>query len=125
VEVPTGFEEKLLRADELISLLDEETSAIFGSRDYLRPFIGGARGIGYGFEVIAQPPWQRWSVIVGEVVHDLRSALDQLAWAASLEWSGPAPEPLTGRWRQVSFPVCLVREDLFAHDGSLNIAKSG
>ena len=41
---------------------------------------------------------------VGDVVHNLRGALDHIVWALSIGHSGPPPADLKG-WRQVEFPI--------------------
>jgi hypothetical protein len=125
VAVPTSCKEKLRRATELIDSLETEADAIFGSRDYLRPFLESKGGFGYGFEVKKQPPWDRWSVLATEIVHHLRSALDQLAWALSIQHSGPAPTVLTPAWRGVEFPIYTRRELFYSGDGSLHKKHAG
>jgi len=45
-----------------------------------------------------------WGVIIGEIAHDLRSALDGLTWQLAL--SGP-DDPFF----RTSFPICLDRDD--------------
>jgi hypothetical protein len=63
-------------------------------------------------EATAQPPSEVWGPIIGDVVHNLRSALDQLIWGLSVEFEGseaPPPDPIPSGspWRGVRFPVCL------------------
>ena len=70
----------------------------------------------------ARPRDTRWGVIVGDVVHNLASALDNLVWA--LAHANPhrptAPPPTanhttrnayTQRWRALAFPYSRKRED--------------
>lgn len=57
---------------------------------------------------VAPPPLQEWGVIVGDLVHNLRSALDQLVWGLSVKHSKtPPPDPIPrgDPWRKVGFPV--------------------
>lgn len=62
----------------------------------------------YEFRVVNSPdmPRLRWGAMIGDVVQNLRSALDYLAWHAAIETSGaPPPDP----WR-VFFPITPTRE---------------
>lgn len=61
-------------------------------------------------------PDANWSVIVGEWAHDLRSALDYIAWELAEIHSGPAPNPVPkgkpGRpWRNTQFPIFIDAND--------------
>jgi hypothetical protein len=65
---------------------------------------------------VNQPlPLIHWGVIIGDIAHDLRSALDQLVWELSLHhqrklgFPHGAPEktlPYSSGWRHCYFPVC-------------------
>lgn len=49
-----------------------------------------------------------WSAMVGDVVHNLRSALDHLVFALTVKHTSPAPDTPGGKlqwWRHVGFPV--------------------
>lgn len=94
---------KLARADELTDALAGEIKT---DREggYLRFSLTSEDGIGIRVHVHRQPPFHRW-VLVGEIVHDLRSALDHLTWALTVAHSGPPPRPLDGWWRGVEFPI--------------------
>jgi hypothetical protein len=51
-----------------------------------------------------------WGPLIGDVAHNLRSALDNAVWALSDSGAkGPAPNPVPprSRWRWVAFPVVL------------------
>src|SRR5688572_13514485 len=60
----------------------------------------------------AEPPVEAWGAIIGDVVHNLRSALDHLVWQLTLG-NGHVPPtviPLKRsdpdyKWRQISFPI--------------------
>lgn len=57
---------------------------------------------------LLRPDVETWGGILGDVVHDLRSALDHIAWQTTLNRHGPAPpEPLPRRdpWRRIAFPI--------------------
>lgn len=47
----------------------------------------------------------RWGAVVGETIHDLRSALDSLVWRLTEQEQGVAPDPMRGRWKQIAFPI--------------------
>ena len=65
----------------------------------------------YG-QVVGKPPVHEWGAIIGDVVHNLRSALDHLVWQLTLaEGHTPPPNPIPKRglgseWRDISFPIC-------------------
>lgn len=56
-------------------------------------------------------PLLRWSVIVGDVVHNLRSCLDHLVWALGVDEQGDPGVPLPGPWKRLSFPIFKNRTD--------------
>lgn len=52
----------------------------------------------------------RWNAMIGEIVHNLRSALDQLIWQLAVHVAGPAPAgriPNSSPWTDLAFPVVL------------------
>jgi hypothetical protein len=49
------------------------------------------------------PDLVRWSVLLGDMLFNYRSALDHLAYAAAIVGSGQNPPPSAGR---VQFPIC-------------------
>jgi hypothetical protein len=63
----------------------------------------------YG-EGIREPPVEEWGVIIGDVVHNLRSALDHLVWQLTLA-NGNIPSAVIPRgkagkkWRDIRFPI--------------------
>jgi hypothetical protein len=65
-------------------------------------------------EATREPPAVLWGPIIGDIVHGLRSALDQLVWGLSVEFQAtlgvtPPPDPIVrgSPWRMIWFPVCL------------------
>jgi hypothetical protein len=60
------------------------------------------------------PPSVLWGPIIGDIVHGFRSALDQLAWALSVDYqsSPPPPDPIPrdDPWRRIGFPICLNKD---------------
>jgi hypothetical protein len=57
--------------------------------------------------VLKEPCLLEWGLIAGDVVHNLRSALDYVVWDLSVYESGPVPEPIPDRsdWRRIEFPI--------------------
>jgi hypothetical protein len=49
------------------------------------------------------PPLERWSLISGDIVHNLRCALDHLIYAIAIQESGKNPPPSAGG---LQFPLC-------------------
>lgn len=97
-----GVLEKLYRADDHLELLNKEW------RDFIRmengPYdfvihIDPQSGDHLIYAEIVKPPPPRLSAIVGDVLHNLRSALDHLAWAL-VERAGGKPG------RHTFFPLC-------------------
>lgn len=56
--------------------------------------------------LVSRPPLEHWSLILGEVVHNLRGALDALAWELCTWEDAVPPKP-----KRVSFPVCTTKKD--------------
>jgi hypothetical protein len=56
------------------------------------------------FGHVLHPPPLRIGVVIGDLIHNLRSALDHLVWQLVL-WNGEQPT------RDNQFPVCLERND--------------
>lgn len=92
-----GVRAKIARAKDQVSGLDAEVHEFLETGPYvIRVEYEAASGEDlYRVRVLRQPPL-RISAIVGEIVHDLRSALDHLAWQLT--------EP-TRRGRDTGFPI--------------------
>ena len=61
-------------------------------------------------------PQIKWAVIIGDIVHNLRTALDHLIWElAVLRRGEPPPHPLPSGspWRSLQFPVYDDASDFF------------
>lgn len=58
-----------------------------------------------------------WGIILGELVHNLRASLDNVAWIATVVYQGrkyhtsPPPRPLPGKWRDIAFPIVVTPSD--------------
>lgn len=75
-----------------------------------------------GFLVIQKefaepPPLDDWALISGEIIHNIRSALDNLAFALARMRCDPPEKP-----KQISFPIFTDREE-FLRNGRRNITQ--
>jgi hypothetical protein len=87
------------------SLLEGEAYAVYPERD---PKTGEV--VIYG-EARQEPPTLTWGVVIGDIVHNLRSALDHMVWTLTVaSQPQPPPNPIPRRgsgseWRDVGFPL--------------------
>jgi hypothetical protein len=61
-------------------------------------------------ETLTKVPVDEWGAIIGDVVHNLRSALDHLVWQLTLANGNtppPNPVPRDSCWRKIGFPIWL------------------
>jgi hypothetical protein len=59
-------------------------------------------------EPLREPPSLYWGPIIGDFVHNIRSALDHLVFALAAARKGPPPELVKGtKWERLSFPIRL------------------
>ncbi len=89
-----GVRVKLVRARDQLDLLDREINA-FGNTNLGtgRPTKRDLDGLKWTVPLKLREPFPlRWSVIVGEIVHDLRSALDHAVYQLTLDYAGIAYE---------------------------------
>ena len=80
-EALAGVMAKLDRVNELLDVLKTEVQTFLDSGPYFT--VGAYDPATHAWEQrvrIAEPPPPRLGVIVGEYVHDVRSALDHLVW---------------------------------------------
>jgi hypothetical protein len=101
----TGIERKIARAHEHFGFLHDEMAAWDARRPWrLVPEIHDqGRKHFYRLRFLEPIPID-WAVILGEGIHDLRSALDQAVYWLTVDWSR---EPL----KNSSFPVNIRRAD--------------
>jgi len=93
----SGWYVKLIRAREVLDELRVDVRAFVESRPYELTQREAGGVVTYELRLVESPP-QRLSVIAGEIAHDLRSALDHLAWHA-IEANGERPS------RDTAFPI--------------------
>jgi hypothetical protein len=107
-----GYWEKVKRANVHLSFLDEQIQGFIDSEPYkveTEPGSQAGEVLLYA-NALREPPTQEWSAIVGDVVHNLRSALDHLVWQLTLA-NGHTPPAVIPRgkagkiWRDIRFPV--------------------
>ena len=127
VDVRASCKEKLDRAYLEIERIDREIAGLFdnGYAVKVRPegqnidhtrFTGNPlrdrpERILLELIVLKDPSSIGWGVRIGEAVHNLRSALEQIVWNLSLKYSPipltPYPRKRGDPWRDVAFPVAL------------------
>ena len=114
----TGCIAKVNRADDHISALsdriqefvNDETAYVISKE----PDPKAPQDIVLWGESRKDPPVSEWGPIIGDVVHNLRSALDAVVWELSALRCGgapPEPPPSKSRWRDVGFPIVIVKGD--------------
>lgn len=101
---------KVNRTHGQFQTLEAEIKAFCESRPYRMTFYPDVET---GCQIVrAQldpiPDAIRWGVQIGEIVHNLRSALEHVAWAA-IEANGNAPIP-----RVTGFPLCINKSDFIS-----------
>lgn len=75
--------------------IDDDTLELFATVDYKSILA----------TVPSDIPATRWSIIAGDVISNVRAALDHLVWALTVA-NGNTPPPVPfGKWRRVEFPV--------------------
>jgi hypothetical protein len=97
-----GVFAKINRADAHLELLDREWGEYLGSEPCPYSFIVQIEpqsGDHMIYAEIVRPPPPMLSVIVGDVLHNLRSGLDHLAWELVIRAGGKPG-------RHTSFPIC-------------------
>lgn len=103
---PPGIQAKIDRADEHFRALDALVGAYLHSDPYR--VVGEERvdkaqwHYDVFLEVDSYPPDEVWGPIIGDVVHNLRSALDHLAWQLAL------PIARSEHPRKIAFPIFLI-----------------
>lgn len=105
-----GCRAKLGRAKKHLDALKDEVARFLEAHPYAFLVQANLGRTEYSFRahVLEWPPLE-WSLIVGDYVHNLRSALDNLMWQLALLTSG-GPEPIrfdgkTADPRQIQFPI--------------------
>jgi hypothetical protein len=80
---------KIERAKEHIRELESEIREFLGSDPYavVKHDEGAGGDLVYSLRAVKQPP-QRWALIIGDAVHNLRSSLDHLACALVMKNGG-------------------------------------
>jgi hypothetical protein len=71
----------------------------------------------HGFAIIItdiDPMPPVWGLILGDIANNLRSALDQIAWAVVTRGRTPPTTLSKGQQRQIYFPICENRDEFNA-----------
>lgn len=100
-----SMQAKLLHANECFDSLKNEIIAWIASNPYSLAFQTNPDSTRYSviLRVNNEPPLQRWSLKVGDIVHNLRCTLDHLVYAIAIHESGQDPPPSENR---LMFPIC-------------------
>src|SRR6185437_13593602 len=102
-----GVAEKLIRAQEHLISLDEASTTFFDKKPYVLNGKHNRDGTQYVVTIrFTESIPTRISVLVGDVLYQLRSSLDHIAWALAEAGSGGSPD--------TEFPIILGRDDFFA-----------
>src|ERR1039458_7021826 len=102
-----GCEAKLLRAQQNLTLLDDEIGAYLDRHVAPIPTVGRfnpqTNRVVWAFRAVEEPD-PMLSAVIGDFIHDLRSTLDHLAFELSfLDSGGVIPN------RKIAFPCCHTR----------------
>lgn len=84
----------------------QRTTRISEQKSYLR--------LDYFFDVVEPVP-DDWRFMVGDVLHNLRSTLDNIIWSLAVKHSGPNPP----NERAIGFPVVLTAVDFESRSAML------
>lgn len=101
---------KLARADEHLSELEVDMARM-SDPEQMRVWPRwneDATETGYFLEFRHGEPYLRWATIVGDVVHNLRGALDHAIYAIAAGESGAVPPPQASR---LAFPIAGMAEE--------------
>ena len=92
---------KIVRAEESIKNLDAEITQYLASDPKPYRIVGELHNDDreYGFTAYSDPVPLRFSIIAGEIVHHLRSALDHVIWAMATR-NNRNPR------NRIQFPIC-------------------
>ena len=100
----TSWRLKIARAKEHFGTLDTEITAWVGTRPIAITKEKDAEGRCHTVfaEVVNPPALNRWSLISGDCVHNLRSALDSLLYGIAIHETGLNPPP---NEKAIQFPI--------------------
>jgi len=88
VEEPTleGCDAKVARARTHLQALYDEINAYVASEPHeiVEAFDAEAREYWATFRVKVEPDWLAWGILLGDFIHNLRSALAHLVWQLAL-----------------------------------------
>jgi len=99
----TSSRSKLSRAKEHLDILYQEITRWKQSEPCVvfKEPNADAGDYSWWAEIVKATPLIRWSLITGDIVHNLRSSLDNMVWELAVLKSGPAPP----RPKIIQFPI--------------------
>jgi hypothetical protein len=109
----SGCQVKIERADMHLSFLHERVKShvVDGGSYKLQTQPNTQTGeIAFYGEAFGEPHTHEWGAIIGDVVHNLRSALDHLVWQLTLANGHTPPAVIPGKgpgseWKNIRFPT--------------------
>lgn len=95
---------KLGRAEEHFNTFKAEIVAWLQGQPYVVSRKSDAEGRRHSLvvEIKSPPPLDRWALIAGDCIHNLRSVLDHLIYAVAVRESGSSPPPNA---KNLQFPI--------------------
>jgi hypothetical protein len=105
--------EKLERADKHLVALKERVQRFENSHPYRVEMDLNAQGVEFPvrLRVVDAAPVLAWGAIIGDVVYNLRAALDHVVWALTIDGQRTyPPHPVKRPWIRTEFPI-------FKHEG--------
>lgn len=118
-----GAWEKVERADKQTRLLNREFRA-FAEGETRRIAHGPDEETGdylFWVEVLKETPVLRWGVRIGEIVHNLHSALDHVTWQLAL--AHLKREPTEEEARDITFPIALSKGAFNSHQVRYHVGR--
>jgi hypothetical protein len=114
----SSVEAKLKWAEHYIDALKSEVSAYIESGSLGMPQTMSEDRSHHRFIAFIQkePPKVRWSLMVGDAMHNLRCALDHLVYAIAVHESGQNPPP---REKTLVFPLCETAQIFSENDNRI------
>ena len=108
-----GVRQKMNRAKEQLAQIEDEVASFwerkpYGSIGHYEP--ESSRYV-FSIRVFEPTPFARWGVLVGEFIHNVRSAIDHVAWQLVCLNNRKPIE------RQTGFPICMNPSDWHTQRG--------
>jgi len=115
---------KLGRAEEHLNTIKSELLVWMDSKPYSISRKCDPQGSRYSqiLEIAKPAPYDRWSLIAGDCIHNLRSSLDSLVYAVAIRESGSSPPP---GYDKLQFPITSSAENFAKQTYRLSSISNG